>query len=556
MYTEELYLKILRKELRSEIRRYFSEEKCSESIILNVLNDAESIINEKSIKTACQAIIKYVEFPDKNGKPLYPQKTRLPYWIKLLVFVKIYQILNGPDCPIGQSDLLKDMGLPSDIFREKHWDMYSPDLKVRQNNYENIHFPFAHAEVESNEIFRAMIHHMVKYSKVYTDTFVDMFGKLGIIPLFCAKGYSHREIWLNTERNYKIMMIFKKAMQKPMKVIKRIKKVQRDLLRTNNNDERAAELYRYLGFAAAMSLTISGLDFQTIKLIYKGKDSPSFDIYDFAAYYIIQNIITPGYWEDKNLTVIKDGEKPHIKATLKNISTREIVKFAKISFDCDTKASDGIQEKDAAGIQRYAKALNKKACAIGYVDVKKYLEYSHNMRALLYIDPPKYLREEKRFQFGYDDYCNLFEMLNVYEGDWILVWKNYVEISPSRASQSIYSGLHTQDRIEQDDDWIEEDDGSPPKPCQNQMSTLYAMLEAINKQRSIHVFRFHNSDPKHPNSVLFFTTIDFLNIGVEEFERKYGVIHTTDGDYKNDPVLEKIPYNIFYLNSIKVKGVL
>ncbi len=200
MYTEELYLKILRKELRSEIRRYFSEEKCSESIILNVLNDAESIINEKSIKTACQAIRKYVEFPDKNGKPLYPQKTRLPYWIKLLVFVKIYQILNGPDCPIGQSDLLKDMGLPSDIFREKYWDMYSPDLKVRQNNYENIHFPFAHAEVESNEIFRAMIHHMVKYSKVYTDTFVDMFGKLGIIPLFCAKGYSHREIWLNTER--------------------------------------------------------------------------------------------------------------------------------------------------------------------------------------------------------------------------------------------------------------------------------------------------------------------------------------------------------------------
>ena len=48
MYTEELYLKILRKELRSEIRRYFSEEKCSESIILNVLNDAESIIKDQT----------------------------------------------------------------------------------------------------------------------------------------------------------------------------------------------------------------------------------------------------------------------------------------------------------------------------------------------------------------------------------------------------------------------------------------------------------------------------------------------------------------------------
>lgn len=168
-------------------------------------------------------------------------------------------------------------------------------------------------------------------------------------------------------------------------------------------------------------------------------------MHDFAAYYIIQNIITPGYWEDKNLTVVEDEDKKtsHIRSTLKNVSARKIRNFAKNYFD--------------VGIQRYAEALKTtKACTIRYVDVKEYLEYPHNMRALLYIDPPKYLREEKRFQFGYDGYCNLFAMLRVYEGDWILVWKNYVEKSAGK--ESIYDGLYTQNKIEQDEDWIEKDD--------------------------------------------------------------------------------------------------
>lgn len=284
MYTET--------ELYSEIRRYFEEEKCSESIIRDVLKDVGSIINEKNINIVCQKIRKFVEFPDKNGNSLYPKKTRLPYWIKLLVFIKIYQILDDPDCPTGQNVLLSDMGLPPDIFREKHWDMYSPDLKVRQNDYENIHFPFAHAEVESNEIFRAMIHHMIRWSKVSTDTFVDMFGKLGIIPLFCAKGYSNKEIWINTERNYKNLMIFKKAMQKPVTIIKRIKKIQEDL-KKKNDSVRVAKLYKYLGLAAAISYAISELDIQTFESICGGKSTPSFDMYNFAACYIIQNIITP-----------------------------------------------------------------------------------------------------------------------------------------------------------------------------------------------------------------------------------------------------------------------
>lgn len=82
---------------------------------------------------------------------------------------------------------------------------------------------------------------------------------------------------------------------------------------------------------------------------------------------------------------------------------------------------------------------------------------------------------------------------------------------------------------------------------------LYGMLDEISKERGIYVFRFRNNDSRHPNSILFFTTIDFLDVNVEEFNEKYGVFHTTDGDYENDPVLEKISYHEFYLNSIKAR---
>ena len=49
-----------------------------------------------------------------------------------------------------------------------------------------------------------------------------MFGKMGLVPLFCANGYSNRIVLL-ARRNYHQLVQFQNALKKPVKVYKHIK---------------------------------------------------------------------------------------------------------------------------------------------------------------------------------------------------------------------------------------------------------------------------------------------------------------------------------------------
>ena len=71
-----------------------------------------------------------------------------------------------------------------------------------------------------------------------------------------------------------------------------------------------------------------------------------------------------------------------------------------------------------------------------------FIKNSNN--ALLFIDVPKYLREEKRFDFNFEWYKKLFSVLSIYYGDWILSWKNFVELNKKK--NSLYSESRTGDK--------------------------------------------------------------------------------------------------------------
>lgn len=51
------------------------------------------------------------------------------------------------------------------------------------------------------------------------------------------------------------------------------------------------------------------------------------------------------------------------------------------------------------------------------ISYDSFIKNSNN--ALLFIDVPKYLREEKRFDFNFEWYKKLFSVLSIYYGDWI-----------------------------------------------------------------------------------------------------------------------------------------
>lgn len=70
--------------------------------------------------------------------------------------------------------------------------MYSPNMKIQQEEYDNLCLPFNYAQVECNSIYRAMIHHIICSAVVPTDTIVDAFGKFGLVSALCANGYKIR----------------------------------------------------------------------------------------------------------------------------------------------------------------------------------------------------------------------------------------------------------------------------------------------------------------------------------------------------------------------------
>ena len=136
--------------------------------------------------------------------------TDFPMELKRQVYSIICKQLASKDNTYTQTQLLEYLGLPKDVFKEKYWNMYSPDMKLRQQVYHNLHIPLNYAEVECNEIYRGMLHYIISQADQRTDTFFDMFGKMGLVPLFCANGYSNRIVLL-ARRNYHQLVQFEKT---------------------------------------------------------------------------------------------------------------------------------------------------------------------------------------------------------------------------------------------------------------------------------------------------------------------------------------------------------
>jgi hypothetical protein len=214
---------------------------------------------------------------------------------------------------------------------------------------------------------------------------------------------------------------------------------------------------------------------------------------------------------------------------------------------------------------------------------------------LLYLDVPKFLREEKRFDFHMENYIQLFNFLMIYKGDWILTWKNYIERVRVRGlKDSDYIKLYSEDKVlasewfddldteselegseESDTEDIESnvskteslekeevkkedvksegtnsksiDCGDSPRQW---MQCLYDRLKEISAKRQLYVFRYRSEDRNHPNSIIFITTIDFPDLSelseeeiLSEFQDKYQVNYDYDkGEF------QKLKFEDFYSN--------
>lgn len=105
---------------------------CTQGVNIHLYEDVKNIISElRSRHTG------YTDFPME---------------LKRQVYSIICKQLASKDNTYTQTQLLEYLGLPKDVFKEKYWNMYSPDMKLRQQVYHNLHIPLNYAEVECNEI--------------------------------------------------------------------------------------------------------------------------------------------------------------------------------------------------------------------------------------------------------------------------------------------------------------------------------------------------------------------------------------------------------------------
>lgn len=267
-------------DIEKEIEKDFEKHEMGNALE-ELKKDCREILECQDINDACERI--------SIIRKVYRNTQKLPSWFKKLVFLTIYNYLYPMylDSEMGkyqnmktseaksnrkqyktQTELLDMMGLVKDIFREKHWDMYSPDMKARQQLYMSMELPLNYAEVECNDVYRAMIHYMTSYSDIQTDTFVDVFGKLGLPAMFCANGYNKREVWVEDARLFEL---FSDAMKhNSMKVYKRIAEIQKLLIR--NDYKQQKQVIQEL------------LDYHWIKqIVYARRDNTEIDKIEFAA---------------------------------------------------------------------------------------------------------------------------------------------------------------------------------------------------------------------------------------------------------------------------------
>ena len=81
---------------------------CTQGVNIHLYEDVKNIISElRSRHTG------YTDFPME---------------LKRQVYSIICKLLASKDNTYTQTQLLEYLGLPKDVFKEKYWNMYSPDM--------------------------------------------------------------------------------------------------------------------------------------------------------------------------------------------------------------------------------------------------------------------------------------------------------------------------------------------------------------------------------------------------------------------------------------------
>lgn len=518
----------------------------------NIKNDCKQLES----MSFSDAVIKINEWIDNVFSPCKCSIIDYPEWFKIVVWRIIYnELKTNPQA--RQTELIEDnINLPKDVFGKKYWNMYSPDMKLQQEEYDNLFLPFNYAQVECNHIYRAMIHHIICSAVVPTDTIVDVFGKLGLVPALCANGYKNKKVCVN-EREYMILTKIQPAFKRKLRIYKYIERVQK-FLKSSYPDEQKEKVSEIIGLAGV--LFSSYIDKKKIE---------KYDIYFLSAYFIMYKCLLPEYWIDSNLEVWKTErlKKDDVESKKENSSNQEYELTNNKKFMYDTWISHWIDEgrgyKDRVeGFINLSKSdlftfmdrfLKLEFCCENVVEeVNTAIEFRvdnlKNIKEFLYIDVPKYITEYERFNFDTKKMGDVFEMLSEYEGEWILPWKTYVE-KDIRLNEEKRNKKDTEISSVRDRMYTKKRELTDSAYCTDILSVveddinikdIYDTMKNIDERHNLFVFDYRDKDKNKPQSIVFITNIDFEKVDDIQFQTKYNL------DFEYNGRLRKRTFKEFY----------
>lgn len=398
---------------------------------------------------------------------IYINTQSLPEWFRKLVYLVVYNELSMNRGNLNQTDILKQLNLSPDIFT-KHWNMYSPEFELKQKRFIEIDFNFGKDEIESNRANVALIHYIVSNATIQTDTFIDIFGKNGIIPAVCARGYKNRICLITDER----IAIFNEGLLQPVKVYNFIKSYQKEI----DNRQSYKDKYKYI---------IEHRDIYYYSLNKDDKNKAS------AEYYLCSYFHSK-YWENsiQDKVVYKD-EISGRNEVFKEIR-EEQVPINKIKDFLNLKKDDfkflnalykGIQFKNVD----FTELLKNMAAS-----------YYSSKNCFLYIDIPKITIEEDRYSFSYGKYLNMINLLGSHIGNFILSWKTVYEISDL-------------DRIKQ---------------VERVLLYIKKLQEELGKK--LYVYKYRQMNRNSADSIVFISDVFVEDFDNYEIKSKYNI---ADGSF-------------------------
>lgn len=479
-------------EIKNSLRDYMSitEEKAfDEQLIIDILDQGA----DRNFDKAASAI---KGMREKFGT----SRRKTPEWLRMLTFRLIYDCMASKEnvtvhVEKKQEVLLAEMGFNKKVFDSTSWNMYSPEMKIRQSRFDPPNIPFRYAEVESNPIYVAMLHHLISESRVNTKTFIDVFGKMGYVPAFCAEGYTHK--YILTPEKYSILrddfIKYQKGLKSSKKTNKYLEKyylteVEKVLDEEKDKVERGKRIERIISGTAE----IAGLS----RMIDNDKQDGgrTLDYCMYSATRFASMCLAPSYWINKN---VKYSKNNLIKKDYSSRKTaKEFVNLSRADFFKYAKAIGNVEY--LGNTLDFVEFLQEQLKELKRTDTDAGDSILKTSTSLLYINAPT-LTDYRRVGLTFKEYNNMYmkliEVLLNYKGDWILTrtrenWKKETTLD--------------------NDKWVENNDYSFTKRFRKSDKALYE-------------YRVRVTDRNIRTSVRFVTNIDFDEICTKEFETKYRI---------------------------------